>query len=424
MGCVGSRSGQQQIGNELNTEVRVDSEEETFVNSTTSNMEPSGQEENHTTPISPPHLEATDRESSYDDVTDTEEDIPMPIVEDNCDWQNATVNNNNQVSDVENNILVVQVLGSDTFETEWTEGMSIVNLKQQIETTHEIAPKNQRLLHCGKSVPDDFIIPPPPCSLQLIPFPNMKPSADVVIADVDEEINLLMDETITEVFDNFDNVPNTIQRFLIDMLRRTMNDFERDLLSLQDNRHGGPYIHPETSSTLPSDPFITPETDFSPPHSMDMNLDDLTLNDNENNMNINQNFSSNFNDSNMNEEPVGMFPLSSFTSTGNNDTEFEYLERFPENWQINIEDMNKAVMGCEELTLDQLDALFALTYDMLENGGDLNELSRLFTMYGSILSSLGRLCCRVLPNRETGQLELRRGVNVEQVMVLQMIDMS
>ena len=33
-------------------------------------------------------------------------------------------------------------------------------------------------------------------------------------------------------------------------------------------------------------------------------------------------------------------------------------ERFPDNWEINIEDMGRAVSGCEEISLEQLGAVF------------------------------------------------------------------
>jgi len=284
-----------------------------------------------------PDMETSDNNQSFGDneAVNFEGDNGMPIlIESDNDPENFETEA--QIFNVN-----ISVLGSENFVIEVNENNTIIDLKKKIEQSHQLAAKEQRILYQGKVLKNSSTIPPifheeTNQILQLIPYPNMKPSGDLVIKDVDEEIRLLMDNSIADVFNTLDNVPNTIQRFLIDMLRKTMNDFDKKV-----------NIHAR------NEPYTE--------------------------------------------------------------------ERFPDNWEINIEDMGRAVSGCEEISLEQLGAVFEHCYELLEDDdADLTEMGQIFSTYGTILSSLGRLCCRVHPNAETGELELRRGVNVEQVMVVQM----
>jgi len=226
----------------------------------------------------------------------------------------------------------VRCLGSEPLEIEGVdEEMTILDLKAEIQALYNLDIKDQRILFEGKALPDTVNIPDAirdkPSALQLIPFPKSQPNSDVVIKDVDDEINLLMNTSAEEVFDELENsqVP-TIQQYLIDMFRRTMNEFDRDFSQYQD-------------------------------------------------------------------EPVPEL-------------------RFPEPWEINIHDFRRAIMGLEQLSADHIDQL------LNADDPDFQELSQFLLTFGTLFSSLSRLCCRVHPNAD-GDIELRRGVNVEQIIVVQ-----
>jgi len=235
----------------------------------------------------------------------------------------------------------LRVLGSEDIEIFLMPDETILNMKIAIQQTYGLDVQDQRILYRGKALANDVNIPLDATSrtLQLIPYPNIKPNSDLLIKDVDEEIRLLTNSNMENVMDEYQNVP-TIQRYLIDMLRHTMNDFDRNIRN-------------------------------------ELEIDPLDIDDP--------------------DEP-----------------------RFPDDWEINIRDMRQAVGGMEQISKDYLDVLFEECMSILEEpDADLSQMGQLFSNYGTLLGSLGRLCCRVHPNQETNDVELRRGVNVEQVMVVQ-----
>ena len=85
--------------------------------------------------------------------------------------------------------------------------------------------------------------------------------------------------------------------------------------------------------------------------------------------------------------------------------------RFPEPWEINIRDFRKALQGLEQLSAAHSEQLLNAETPNMQG------LGQFLLTYGTLFSSLSRLCCRVHPNNE-GDLELRRGVNVEQIILV------
>eukprot|EP00493_Phyllostaurus_siculus_P026107 UN26452 len=121
--------------------------------------------------------------------------------------------------------------------------MTIADLKIAIHNLYNLDRNEQKILYKGNALPNSMYLPQAlretPNALRLIPFP--KSDTDIVIKDVDDEINLIRTTALDDVFDELENSPvPAVQQSLIDMVRRTMNEFDRDFIRFQDRPAPGP----------------------------------------------------------------------------------------------------------------------------------------------------------------------------------------
>jgi len=252
-----------------------------------------------------------------------------------------TSENVNSNSGSTNQEIVINILpmgGCPMFQIQIARSATVLVLKNKIKQKIQLPVIKQRLLLGGAVLADNHsLYNLDNSTIQLIPFgikPNLH-NRDETQKDVDREIQQQQDPEMQNAFDDLQNFPISLQCFLIDVMRRSMNRWEEDVCTVL-------------------------------------------------------------------EKPI-------------------VPDRFADPWEIKIEDLRSAVQGSKIISDLHVNELLQNCVNALSNpeGVDFIKLGRICSQYGNIISSLSRLCCRVHVDEQNGDLELRRGVNIEQVMVIQ-----